>query len=172
MRSWPPRAAVAGANQAQACERSSADNRPMTPMRQSTSEHVADVLAQIQRLEAKRAALVEQKSRAQAEELKVLADAYARKLQAAGLSIRAGIAALRPYEKAIRPRANAPGGPASAQGEAKRPLDQLQEQARQVFGDDAGAWLARPHPLLGGMSPRDAANHLEGLEKIQALLTA
>ncbi|MDI3380385.1 MbcA/ParS/Xre antitoxin family protein [Xenophilus aerolatus] len=137
-------------------------------------ENREEVLAEIRRLEATRAVLVEQKMRAQAEELKVLADAYARKLQAASLSIREGIAALRPYEKSMssKCRQASTSSRQAVDGMSTSPLPQLQAQARTVFGDDAEQWLVRPHPLLGGRSPRDAAAQPEGLEKIQALLTA
>lgn len=141
---------------------------------QPTRKRVDELLAQIRRLEAKRTALIEQRTRAETEELKVLADAYARKLQAAGLSIRAGIAALRPYEKSMNPctGAAASRSGANAQGDLTKEIDQLYEQARQVFGDDVGEWMDRRHVLLGGQSPRAVATQPEGLKKVRALLSA
>lgn len=146
----------------------------MTQMVHTMNDKPEEVIAQIRRLEAKRAALLEQKMRAQAEELKVLADAYARKLQSAGLSIRQGIAALRPYEKSmsLKARQASRGSRQGFGGMSTNGLAQLQAQARTVFGDDAEQWLDRPHPLLGGLSPRSAASQPAGLEQVQALLSS
>lgn len=146
----------------------------MSQIVHTVGEDCAEVLAQIRRLEAKRAVLVEQKMRAHAEELKVLADAYARKLQAAGLSIREGIAALRPYEKSmsLRARQASRRSRQGVDGLSASPLAELRAQARTVFGDEAEQWLNRPHPLLGGLSPRSAASQPAGLEQVQALLSS
>lgn len=51
----------------------------------------------------KRTLLEFERDRLLAEELKVLADAYVRKLWQAGLSVDQGIEAIKPYKKKIRP---------------------------------------------------------------------
>ncbi|WP_399684325.1 antitoxin Xre/MbcA/ParS toxin-binding domain-containing protein [Xenophilus sp.] len=142
------------------------------------SSSLADIEAQIRRLSDEREAMEQQRERLRAEELKVLADAYARKLRAAGFTIREGLAALRPYA-AVRlaqeqsdaaPVAAPAPAPSAPQGTAA-PQD-LRSRAAQVLGPDASRWLRRPHPLLGGQTPQQVAATPQGLEKVNALLAA
>lgn len=144
------------------------DTRPTT---------LADLEARIQRLTRAREALAAQRVTAREEELKVLADAFARKLQAAGLSIQEGIAALRPYARsrlqdapAVAPATvAAPRGRESVRGAAG---EDVREHAKRVLGSEASAWLRRPHPLLGGQTPQQMAATRQGLDKVHALLAA
>lgn len=145
-----------------------------------------DIEAEIRRLTREREALQEQQSRLRVEELKTLADAYARKLQAAGFSVAEGLAALRPYASVRMQAAPAPAEPIAAAPALSSPapatqpqraslslgLDTLHNRAAQVLGDDAHRWLRRPHSLLGGQTPLQLATTPQGLERVQALLAA
>ncbi|RYF84181.1 MAG: DUF2384 domain-containing protein [Comamonadaceae bacterium] len=148
----------------------------------------ADIEAEIQRLIAEREALEQQRQVLRVEELKVLADAYARKLQAAGFTIREGLDALKPYAR-VRLASEAPpvaAPPLWRRAAAPSPLpgspgssssgnaggQDLNSRAAQVLGDDAQRWLRRPHPLLGGQSPQQVAGLPGGLDKVHALLAA
>lgn len=162
----------------------------------SPSPSLADLEAQMQRLREQRESLEQKRQLAREEELKVLADAYARKLTAAGFTVKEGLAALKPYasvrlaksavapvtpvtpvtQAAIAPRRSviqpAPLVPARAAAPVASPADDLNERAVRVLGDDAAGWLQRPHPLLGGQSPQQVAGLPGGLKKVHALLAA
>lgn len=139
---------------------------------------LAEIEARIQRLTRAREALAAQRVTAREEELKVLADAFARKLQAGGFSIQEGIAALRPYARSRLQDAPAPAPampPAPPRG--REPSkgasgEDLREHARRVLGGEAASWLRRPHPLLGGQTPQQMATTPQGLDKVHALLAA
>ncbi|RYZ12914.1 MAG: hypothetical protein EOO24_01725 [Comamonadaceae bacterium] len=75
-----------------------------------TASTLQDVEQRIAALQKERERLESRLQARRVEELKVLADAYARKLGAAGFTITEGIAALKPYRNvAIRtPRATEP----------------------------------------------------------------
>lgn len=141
--------------------------------------------AEIQRLIDEREALELQRQRLRVEELKTLADAYARKLQAAGFSISEGLAALKPYahvrmqsetaapatsSSPLAPRE--PREPRAPRASVTHGLDALHSRAAQVLGEDAHRWLRRAHPLLGGQAPLQIASTPQGVEKVQALLAA
>lgn len=139
--------------------------------------------AQIQQLLQAREALEVQRQRLRVEELKTLADAYARKLQAAGFSVAEGLAALKPYanvrlQRDTPPPAAAPvATPAPREGRAPRGsvahgVEALHTRAAQVLGEDAQRWMRRAHPLLGGQAPLQVASTPQGVEKVQALLAA
>ncbi|MDA7418356.1 MbcA/ParS/Xre antitoxin family protein [Xenophilus arseniciresistens] len=160
----------------------------------SSSFALSDIEAEIRRLTREREALQEQRQKLRVEELKTLADAYARKLQAAGFSVAEGLAALRPYasvrlqaapDAGAAPAASAaPAAPAPAAASpaasAQPPqraalslgLDALHNRAAQVLGDDAHRWLRRAHSLLGGQTPLQLASTPQGLERVHALLAA
>ena len=141
------------------------------------SPSLAELEARIQRLSRAREALVAQRVTAREEELKVLADAFARKLQAGGFSIAEGIAALRPYARSRLPDAAAAAPAPSAAPRSREPSkgaggEDLREHARRVLGGEASSWLRRPHPLLGGQTPQQMATTAPGLDKVHALLAA
>jgi len=138
---------------------------------------LADLEARIQKLSRARDALAEQRVTAREEELKVLADAFARKLQAGGFSIQEGIAALRPYARSRLQDAPAPASASRPAAPGREPSkgasgDDLREHARRVLGSEASSWLRRPHPLLGGQTPQQMAGTPQGLDKVHALLAA
>ena len=152
---------------------------------QSHPPSPADLEAEIQRLIAQRETLEQQRQVLRVEELKVLADAYARKLQSVGFTIKEGLDALKPYARvrlaseappvAAPPlwrRAAAPNPMASSHRSSDSVGHDLNSRAAQVLGDDAQRWLGRPHPLLGGQSPQQVAGLPGGLDKVQALLAA
>lgn len=138
---------------------------------------LADLEARIQRLTRAREALAAQRITAREEELKVLADAFARKLQAGGFSIQEGIAALRPYARSRLQDAPAaapamPSAPRGREPSKGASGEDLREHARRVLGGEASSWLRRPHPLLGGQTPQQMAATPQGLDKVHALLAA
>lgn len=138
---------------------------------------LADIEARIQRLTRAREALAAQRVTAREEELKVLADAFARKLQAGGFSIQEGIAALRPYARSRLQDAPAaspslPAAPRARESAKGTNGEDLREHARRVLGGEAASWLRRPHPLLGGQTPQQMAATPHGLDKVHALLAA
>jgi hypothetical protein len=139
----------------------------------TVSPTLDDIEARIQQLTQAREALEAQRHRAREEELKVLADAFARKLKAAGFSVRQGIAALKPYARnwAAEPAPEAPAAPVQ-RAAAPSPEAHLRALAVQVLGQEHAQWMKRPHPLLGGQTPQDTAVTPHGREKVQALLTA
>ncbi|WP_377158402.1 antitoxin Xre/MbcA/ParS toxin-binding domain-containing protein [Roseateles sp. UC29_93] len=51
---------------------------------------------------------------------------------------------------------------------------QIEDLAQRIFStcEDAKTWLAAPHPLLGGLSPLDAARTSAGAGKVRDLLVA
>lgn len=150
---------------------------------------LTELEAQIQQLNQSREVLEARRLHLRDEELKVLADAFARKLRAAGFTIRQGIAALRPYANTALA---APPAPAAAAGAAsaapsptsaasapvkahaprKDPQQELRERAACVLGGEGEQWLDRPHPLLGGQTPMNAAATVKGLDQVHALLAA
>lgn len=138
---------------------------------------LADLEARIHKLTRAREALAAQRLTAREEELKVLADAFARKLQAGGFSIREGIAALRPYAHSRLQDTPAPTPAIRAAARGREPSqgtgrEDLHEHARRVLGSEASSWLRRPHPLLGGQTPQQMAGTPQGLDKVHALLAA
>lgn len=48
----------------------------------------------------------------------------------------------------------------------------LMVKAAEVFGEGAGKWLTKPHPLLGGQTPIDAASNEYGGTKVRQILNA
>ena len=138
--------------------------------------------AEIQRLLDEREALELQRQRLRVEELKTLADAFARKLQAAGFSVSEGLAALKPYARVRLQSEAAAASPRLAPRQPQEPrgprasvthgLDALHSRAAQVLGEDAHRWLRRAHPLLGGQAPLQIASTPQGVEKVNALLAA
>ena len=151
-----------------------------------SSPSLTSIEAEIQRLHKAREALQAQQARLRVEELKTLADAYARKLQAAGFSIAEGLAALKPYARvrlqddaATSPATTAPSAPAprAARTPRVRPtvdqgIDRLHQRATEVLGDDGRHWLRRAHPLLGGQAPLEVASTPQGVDRVHALLAA
>jgi len=152
----------------------------MTLQNTNGSRHtLADVESQIQRLQRARETLETKRHGLREEELKILADAFARKLQAGGFTVREGLAALKPYARtrlnAETPASPAPGAAApSTRARAAAPASapDLREHASRVLGGEASAWLRHPHPLLGGQTPQQMAATPQGLEKVHALLAA
>ncbi|MFT4267634.1 MAG: DUF2384 domain-containing protein [Xenophilus sp.] len=140
----------------------------------STPHSLADIEAQIRRLSDERDTLKRKRQGLRAEELKILADAYARKLQAAGFTIKEGLAALKPYAGvALGGEAPAaPRAPAPAAAERPSPSQELQTHASRVLGEDGSRWLRRAHPLLGGQTPLHVAAMPGGQEKVHSLLAA
>lgn len=65
----------------------------------------ADIQKRIKEMDDERAELEMALHEKRGEELKVLADAYAKKLEAAGFSVKEGVEALVPYDKSVRKRA-------------------------------------------------------------------
>ncbi len=70
-----------------------------TPTSLVSEADIAQRQAQLQALLARRAELDQAIAERRVEELKVLADGYAKKLQMNGFAIREGMDALRPYLK-------------------------------------------------------------------------
>lgn len=146
----------------------------------STLPPLDDIEAQIQRLMDERDRLERQRQGLRSEELKVLADAYARKLQAAGFTIKEGLAALKPYAAVrLHPQPPAPAPAPAPRGEERAsasssspPHEDLRAHASRVLGEDGPRWLRRAHPLLGGQTPLHVASTRRGLEKVHALLAA
>ena len=45
-------------------------------------------------------------------------------------------------------------------------------KAAEVFGEGAGKWMTKAHPLLGGQTPIDAASNEYGGTKVRQILNA
>ena len=78
----------------------------------------ADIQKRIQEMDDERAELEVALQAKRGEELKVLADAYAKKLEAAGFSIAEGKTALDPYDKSEAKRARSPNGSRASESKA------------------------------------------------------
>jgi hypothetical protein len=133
-----------------------------------TNKNLASLEARIQQLVKEKADLEREQKRVRKIELEVLADAYARKLRAAGFTIEQGSAALRNYrhfdaKPTIRQARNLVIGSAD---------ESIFATATRLMGNDATSWLERPHPLLGGISPEECCASPGGIKKVQALLAA
>lgn len=165
---------------------------PLTTLRAEKSAS-ADALTAIQdeisRLSGERAKLHERREALRRETLASMADAFARKLQAAGFSVREGIQALRPYEKAkleaepvaprpVNSRSRSTGPHAPAPQLRTQPVRQqsgreaAQQYAQRVLGAQWQAWMDNPNVLLGGERPRALLDHPSGVTKVLALLDA
>ncbi|MGJ7573269.1 hypothetical protein ACSFBX_22280 [Variovorax sp. RB2P76] len=73
----------------------------------------AEIQKRIREMDDERAELEFALQSKRGEELKVLADAYAKKLEAAGFTITEGVEALAPYDKAAGKKKRAPRGSVS-----------------------------------------------------------
>jgi hypothetical protein len=166
---------------------------PLTTHRAETTART-DALAAIQdeiaRLTSEQAKLHDRREAAKREALNSMADAFARKLQAAGFSVREGIQALRPYEKIKLDESTQPSTPTTgarrAVGRAPHspPLtrqaqtsqvsahDSAQQYAQRVLGAQWQAWMDQPHLLLGGERPKMLLSNPAGIAKVLALLDA
>ena len=78
----------------------------------------ADIQKRIQEMDDERAELELALQAKRGEELKVLADAYAKKLEAAGFSIAEGNSALDPYDKSEAKRTRSPNGSRASEAKA------------------------------------------------------
>lgn len=127
---------------------------------------------EILRLQKEKEKLLERREVVKRETLHSLADAFARKLQAAGLTVREGIEALRPYShlklhEEVMQRSSAIGARPSFQrsphpgrarpvGRAAPPpttQGSLEAYAQQVLGAGWKDWMDQPNLLLGGDQP-------------------
>lgn len=145
---------------------------------------------EILRLQQERDKLLARREAVRHETLQNLADAYARKLQAAGFTVREGIQALRPYAN-VKLKADVAGRPGgeigrhtvqrelgqSSEGRAAvQPMPSAQESiesyAQQVLGTGWKEWLDKPNLLLGGDRPNALLGSRAGLAKVRALLEA
>lgn len=163
-----------------------------SPIRRTAAVPTADALSaihnEIERLSGEQAKLRARREAIKRETLQSLADAFARKLQAAGLSVREGIQALRPYEKlkldemaAAAPATTtayhrAPAVQALKQPSGRSPQvnarDAVEQQAQHILGAPWRSWLDQPHLLLGGEAPSALLANPAGVAKVRALLDA
>ncbi|RYF83754.1 MAG: DUF2384 domain-containing protein [Comamonadaceae bacterium] len=146
---------------------------------------------EILRLQKEKEKLLERREAVKRETLHSLADAFARKLQAAGLTVREGIEALRPYSHlklheevtqrssaiAARPSFQRSPHPGRARpvGRAAPPpstQDSLEGYAQQVLGAGGKDWMDQPNLLLGGERPNAPLGQHAGLARVRALLKA
>lgn len=146
---------------------------------------------EILRLQQEREKLLERRAAVKRETLLSLADAFARKLQAAGLTVREGIQALRPYEHLKlndpvlaypqtevphrglrRTRSTEASAPASVIEAELSPQQAVEAYAEQVLGAGWRDWLEQPHLLLGGERPSALLTQRAGVAKVRALLEA
>lgn len=126
----------------------------------------SEIEKEITRLQAQRDSLEAKRKSVAAEEVKILADAFARKLQSAGLSIADGIEALRPYADLVKSKAKTGIEQSSAAS------DSIAALAHAVLGSDAPQWLLRPNALLGGATPAALAKNSAGERRVRSLLDA
>ncbi|MET3514968.1 hypothetical protein ABIC63_002751 [Pseudacidovorax sp. 1753] len=134
----------------------------------SANKSLAFLEARIRQLTKEKGDLEREQKRMRKIELEVLADAYARKLRAAGFTIEQGAAALRGYKHFdAKPASRHVQKPSMASADRS-----VFATATRLMGDDAKAWLERPHPLLGGISPDECCASPGGVKKVQALLAA
>lgn len=145
---------------------------------------------EILRLQQERDKLLARREVVRHEMLQNLADAFARKLDAAGFTVREGIQALRPYAN-VKLKADVVERPESEDGKqvfrrapartsgggaAAQPLPSAQESiesyAQQVLGTGWKEWLDKPNLLLGGDRPNALLGSRAGLAKVRALLEA
>lgn len=165
-----------------------------SPTHRTTTVPSDDALSAIQKeiekLTGEQTKLRERREAVKLETLKSLADAFARKLQAAGFSVRDGIKALRPYEKinldeTPAPAVNSAATTAFRRAPAVRPAkpnsvrpnqinarDAVEQYANDVLGAQWQSWLETPHMLLGGERPDALLGHPAGVAKVRALLDA
>lgn len=146
---------------------------------------------EILRLQQEREKLLARREVVKHETLQSMADAFARKLQAAGLTVREGIQALRPYEhvrlsEALAARPTAGSGtrvvrrtpvPDSVRSapvatQVSSVQDSVEAHAQQVLGAGWKEWLDQPNLLLGGERPNALLGHRAGVAKVRALLEA
>lgn len=145
---------------------------------------------EILRLQQERDKLLARREAVRHEMLQNLADAFARKLHAAGFTVREGIQALRPYANVklkvdMVERRGGEGGRQALQraptrtsggGAAAQPLPSAQQSiesyAQQVLGTAWKEWLDQPNLLLGGERPNGLLGSRAGLAKVRALLEA
>jgi DNA-binding protein H-NS len=83
-----------------------------TSMPEARNMSYAEIQNRIKEMDAERAVLELALQSKRGEEIKVLADAYAKKLQAGGFSIAEGVKALAPYDTATARRSGAAARPA------------------------------------------------------------
>lgn len=92
----------------------------------------AEIQKRIQDMDAERAELEAALQAKRGEELKVLADAYAKKLEAGGFSIPEGIKALAPYDKTVAKRS----------GTAPRPPREVETGTTYKNPETGETWIA------------------------------
>lgn len=146
---------------------------------------------EILRLQKEKEKLLERREAVKRETLHSLADAFARKLQAAGLTVREGIEALRPYShlklgEQVTQRSSVTAARPSFQRSPRmahtRPVgravpqtttqDSLEGYAQQVLGAGWKDWMDQPNLLLGGERPNALLGQHAGVARVRALLQA